>query len=102
MADPILRNHLLKLAREGRIVETAFDTFHKAAFAGAGPDQINLMRICFFAGAAELHTVMLTALDAGDDVSGSDMAFTASWVREIESFHERTIAAATAGGAGRG
>jgi hypothetical protein len=92
-SNQMARPHVRKLARQGRLVDEAFKIFQRAVFSDAPPDQVAVMRTCFYAGAAELWALQLAALDDGDDVSDAEADFTAAWVAEIETFHARTIAA---------
>lgn len=91
--DKMVKAEILKLARKGRLVDECFKVFQRAVFPGAPPDVVNYMRICFFGGAAEMHAMLIAALDEGDGEADSDMAFMDSWVNEITRFHERTLAA---------
>jgi hypothetical protein len=95
-ADRMVRARLRKLARQGRLVDTAFKEFQRAVFPGAPPDQVHTMRVCFFAGAAELHALINAGLDDGVADTDGDLEFMNQWVDEIEAFHRRTIAAMTA------
>lgn len=96
--DQIALPQIRELAHEGRLVETAFDVFRKMVFPGAGPDQVNAMRICFFAGAAEIYALMMASLDEGEDPTGGDLAFMGQWTAEIEAFHRRVLETVSAGG----
>ncbi|MBY5988227.1 hypothetical protein [Roseovarius atlanticus] len=92
------RAELRKLARRGKLIDTCYKVFADACFPGAPPDQRATMRICFFAGAAELFAVMNAGLDDGTNETDGDLAFMEQWVNELESFHEKTIAALMATG----
>lgn len=94
MAGPKIR----KLARQGKLIDQSFKVFRAAAFPDATPDQINLMRTCFFAGAAEIHALTMYGLEEGRDPTEADYQFMTDWVSEVKKFHERTIAAMMATG----
>lgn len=96
--DKMVRSELRKLARKGRLVDECFKVFQRAVFPSAPPDQVSAMRICFFAGAAEIHAMVMAALDDGRDETDGDMEFMSQWVEEIEQFHRRTLAAMQAVG----
>lgn len=93
------QNELLKLARQGRLVDQAFKYFQRQVFPDAPPDQVAVMRTCFFGGAAELHAIFMVGLEEGDEPTDNDLAFMSMWVEELERFHARTIAASKAKGA---
>lgn len=99
-ADQAVRSHLRRLARQGRLVDTAFRFFCEAVYPGAPPDQIRELRVAFFAGAAELHALIISGLD--EDETEADLDFMNGWAREITGFHERTLAAALAEQSGGG
>lgn len=88
IAGPKIR----KLARQGKLVDEAFKVFRTLAFPDAPSDQIHLMRLCFFAGAAEVHTLMMFGLIEGSDATEEDFEFMSNWVEEVTDYHERTIA----------
>lgn len=92
-SDKMIRSQLRKLARQGRLVDECFKTFQREVYPGAPAEVVAQMRICFFAGAAELWAVIGAAADESDDVSADEEAFMNAWVAEIETFHARTIAA---------
>lgn len=89
----MIRSEVRKLARQGKLIDAAFKVFRRAVFPGAEPDQVHAMRICFFAGAAEIHALMMAGLDDGLSETDGDLVFLQQWVDEIEQFHTRTIAA---------
>lgn len=91
-ADNAVRSQIRKLARQGRLVDTAFRAFREMAYPGASDDQIHALRVAFFAGAAEIYAIMMAALDDGVAETDDDLAFMGQWVREITEFHERTLA----------
>jgi len=95
--DNIARNQVRKLARRGKLVDTCFKMFQQQVYPGATPEQISTMRICFFAGTAELFAVMTAGMDDGTAETEADLAFMDQWVEEIETFHATTIAAMNAG-----
>ena len=92
----LTRPKLIKLARQGKLIDTAFKCFQRFAYPGAPPDQVAVMRTCFFAGAAELWAMTIAVAEEGDDVTDSDEQFVANFVDEIERFHERTLQTMTA------
>lgn len=94
--DKMIRSEIRKLARQGKLIDAAFKVFQRAVFPGAGPDQVHAMRICFFAGSAEVYALMTAGLDDGLAETDGDLRFMEQWVGEIEQFHRRTIAAMTA------
>ena len=89
---------ILKLARQGKLIDKAFKEFSRKVYPGAPPQQIEMMRICFFAGATELHAMLEFGADLTEGVSEADMDFWANVVGEIELFHRTTIAASDATG----
>ena len=97
-SDKMTRAHLRKLSRQGRLLDECFKAFQRQVFPGAPPDQVSAMRVCFFAGAAELWAVMHAAMDEGDQVAPDEEEFMRGWVSELEQFHHRTVAASRAGG----
>lgn len=94
----IARPQIRKLARQGKLVDEAFKVFRAAAFPGATPDQVHAMRVCFFAGAAEIWALTMVALDEGQEETDGDLDFMDAWTGEVERYHRRTIAAMMAGG----
>lgn len=94
----IARPKARKLARQGRLIDESFKIFQRIVFPGAPPDQVAALRITFYAGAQEVFTLMTAGVDEGDDITEGDMEFMAGWADELERFHEKTIAAATARG----
>ena len=89
---------ILKQARQGKLVDESFKEFSRKVYPGASDEQIQMMRICFFAGATELNVMLTFGADLNDGVSESDMEFWANVVGEIERFHAKTIAASEMGG----
>ena len=96
--DHMTRNELRKLARRGKLIDECFKVFVGAVYPGAPSNQRETMRVCFFAGAAELYAVMTAGLDDGVSETDGDLAFMQQWVDELEDFHRKTIAAMTASG----
>ncbi|MGB0928877.1 MAG: hypothetical protein ACPGVA_16815 [Pikeienuella sp.] len=94
IAGPKIR----KLARQGKLIDQAFKEFRTAAFPNATQDQIHLMRVCFFAGSAEVHALTMYGLEEGSEPTDADYQFMSDWVAEVELFHERTIATMLASG----
>lgn len=87
------RAKLRKLARQGRLIDTAFKVFCEGVFPAAGPEQRNALRIAFFAGAAELIQMQYHAVDDGVDETEGDLDFYGNVHDEIERFHRRTLEA---------
>lgn len=90
------RAEVRKMARRGKLIDECFKVFVDTVYPGAAADQRREMRVCFFAGAAELFAVMNAGMDDGISETDGDMAFMQQWVDELESFHQKTIAAMTA------
>ena len=94
----IARPKIRKLARQGKLVDETFKVFQRSVFPGASPDQVATMRVCFFAGAAEISALMMYGLDEGTRETDGDLEFMSQWQEEIERFHQRTIDTMAAGG----
>lgn len=94
--DKMVRSEVRKMARKGKLLDECFKVFQRAVYPGASPDQISQMRVCFFAGAAELNAVIMAGLDDGTAETDGDLAFMSQWQDELERFHRRTIATMTA------
>lgn len=94
--DKMIRAEIRKLARQGRLIDECFKVFQRAVYPDAPPDQVREMRVCFFAGAAEIYALMNAGLDDGLSETDGDLVFMSQWVEEIERFHARTIAAMAA------
>ncbi|WP_306150699.1 hypothetical protein [Roseovarius sp. MMSF_3281] len=92
------RSEVRKLARRGKLIDESFKVFQRTVYPGAPDDQVQAMRICFFAGAAELFALMHAGLDDGLSETDGDLAFMEQWVNELERFHKRTNDTMTAGG----
>lgn len=91
-----VRPKILQLAREGRLVERCFREFQAKVYAGAPPEQIKELRVAFFAGAAELNTMLVYASDTEtEDATDEDLALLSGINDEIEKFHRKTVADAT-------
>jgi hypothetical protein len=89
----LARPQIKKLARRGKLVDTAFKVFCDACFPGASDSQRSSLRIAFFAGAAELHVLQMMAADESTDATDGDFELYGQVATEIESFHQGTIAA---------
>lgn len=85
------RPRILKLARRQKLVDECFKEFSRAVFPGAPPEQVSIMRTCFFAGAAELQAVLFYATAPTLAVTGDDLDLMECFTKEIERFHARTI-----------
>lgn len=94
IAGPKIR----KMARQGRLIDETFKVFRTAAFPDASPEQIHLMRTCFFSGCAEVHALTMYGLEEGKEPTDADYQFMSDWVEEVELFHKRTIATMMASG----
>lgn len=92
----LARPKVLRLARQGRLVDTAFRVFCDAVYPGAPPDQRAALRIAFFAGAQELHALQMLAASGGDEVTEGDFELYGQIAEEIEQFHRRTMQAMSA------
>lgn len=95
-SDKMVRSHLRKLARKGRLVDECFKVFQRMVYPGAPPDQVATMRICFYAGAAEYMAILFAGMDGGPQKTDGDMQLLSQCQEEIEGFHRKTIAAMTA------
>lgn len=84
-----------RLAARRKLIRKCFNEFARLVYPGAPEDQLRELRTAFFAGAAELHAMMLYGSSEGMEVSDRDMEFMAGIVAEMEEFHANTIAAAT-------
>ena len=93
----MIRPEILKLAGRRKLLDKCFNEFLGAVYPGASPDQVREMRICFMAGAAELHAVITYGASPGMQVRDADMAFMEGIQAELEEFHRRTIDTASAG-----
>ena len=71
----MIRPEILKLAGRRKLLDKCFNEFLGAVYPGASPDQVREMRICFMAGAAELHAVITYGASPGMQVRDTDMAF---------------------------
>ncbi len=94
--EKIVRPKIRKLARRGKLIDECFKVFVAHVYPGAGPDQMREMRVCFFAGAAELFAIMNAGLDDGLDETDGDLRFMEQWVNELEVFHQKTMATMSA------
>lgn len=91
------RPRILQLAREGRLVEECFKEFISMVYTGAPQDQVQELRVVFFAGAAELSAMQMYALDPEQkDVTDEDMELMTHILDEIETHHKRIIELANA------
>lgn len=90
--DKMTRDRVRKMARRGKLIDECFKVFAAHVYPGSGPNQMREMRVCFFAGAAELFAVMNAGLDDGISETDGDLVFMQQWVDELESFHRKTMA----------
>ena len=86
-----VRPEIKRLARKGKVVDTAFKTVRKALYPDATPEQIAAMRVMFFAGAAELSALQMYGVSEGDESNPEDDALLACFMEEIERRHGGTI-----------
>lgn len=86
-----VRPRIHKRARQGKAVDTAFKVTRSALYPDATPEQIAMMRVMFFAGAAELVAIQTYGVSEGDDVTDEDMALYFRFMEEIERRHGGTI-----------
>lgn len=93
ISHTIARNEIRKLARKGKLMDTAFKHFQRAVYPGAPPDQVRELRTTFMAGAAELHALMVTGVDdtSPEETSAAEEAMIFAVFEEIQSFHRRTV-----------
>ena len=96
--DHMIKSEIRKMARRGSLVDTAFKMFRERVFPDADGDQCAVMRVCFFAGCAEIFAIMNAGMDDGLSETDGDLVFMQQWVEEIERVHARTIATSHAGG----
>lgn len=92
----LARAEVRKLARQGKLMDTAFKLFQRHAFPDATPDQVSTLRTTFMAGAAELHALLTAGSDdtAPDVTSAEEEAMIFAVFDEVSRFHERTVALA--------
>ena len=69
-----------KLVDEGLLIEAGFHGLMLAAYKGAGPEQTEMMREAFFAGAQHLFASVMGMFDSDDDVTDADE-------RRMENIH---------------
>lgn len=92
-----VRPQILKLARQERLIDTAFREFRKAVYPGASDAQIAALRTSFIAGAAEVMALITYAADTStNDATDDDMALMRGIHDELERYHDRTLRAAQA------
>lgn len=89
--DKIARAKIRKLARRGKLIDECFKVFAAYVYPGAPDYQREVMRVCFFAGAAELFALMQASLDDGVSETDGDITFMEQWVDELEDFHRKVI-----------
>ena len=91
ITDHLIRAEIIRLARHGKLVEVAFKTFQQAVFPGADKTDVQLMRTCFFAGAAEIWALQMYGLDPDQEPTAEDEWLMGAWAAEVEEFHARTM-----------
>ena len=93
------RPRIIKLAERGKLVDECFKEFQRQVFPGAPQDQVAEMRVCFYAGAAELNAMLFYAMDPShSDPTDQDMQLLDNINGELERFYERIKALAEAKG----
>lgn len=91
--EGMMKREIRRLARQGKLVDHCFKEFSHSVFPGATQAQTYVMRVCFFAGIAEMLAVMNMGLDPEIEEMEADLEFMSSWVQEVEQFHSRTYQA---------
>lgn len=87
------RPKILKLAREGKLIDTCFEEFQRLVYPSAPPHQLHMLRVAFFAGATELNSVIEYGVSTeSEEPTTEDLEFWANVTNEIEGFHSDTIA----------
>jgi len=92
--DDMTRREIRRLARAGKLMDTAFKLFQRHVFPHAAPAQVRDLRVTFMAGAAaELHALMTAGLDrtSPEDTSAEEEAMMLAVFGEIVRFHRRTV-----------
>jgi len=91
--DDMTRREIRRLARAGKLMDTAFKLFQRHVFPHAAPAQVRDLRVTFMAGAAELHALMTAGVDdtLPEDVSAEEEAMIFAIFEEIIRFHRRTV-----------
>jgi biotin synthase-like enzyme len=98
MGEASIRAAIRAEAAKHTLIATAFEAFAKMVYPDAPPDQMREKKVCFMAGAAELFSCIMTALDPGGEPTEADMAMMDSINAELEAFHTKTITTASARG----
>jgi hypothetical protein len=76
--------------RNGLLIEAGFLGLRKMAIARhASPEQIEDMRLAFFAGAQHLFASMMRMLDPGEDPTDADLGRMDAIDRELQRFAEQ-------------
>ena len=96
MTDPrklaaAVRPQILKLARQGKMIDEAFKVTRKGLYPDATPEQIAMMRTMFFAGAGELMALQMYGVSEGDEITAQDDLLYAAIGEEIEQRHSQAI-----------
>ncbi|MEM8791052.1 MAG: hypothetical protein AAGE80_05510 [Pseudomonadota bacterium] len=91
------RSEIHKLAKEGKLIDTAFQVFADACFANPTPDQRETLRIAFFMGARELFSLLMDGCDEVEPME-DDLRLCARIEQELETFSNRTAMMAQASG----
>lgn len=95
------RREVMKLARQGRLMDEAFKVFQRMVYPGAPADQVAALRVAFFGGAAEFWALFCAAAEDCEDTTDDDDAFMSAVLDEIERAHERTATLAMAKAEGK-
>lgn len=87
MEDKAVRERVRRMAAEGRLVETSFQTFMKAVFPDAPKNQEEALRTAFFGGVTELHSLTIFAIsEERNDKKSAE--FVQAWVDECRRYYE--------------
>lgn len=90
VSEEMMREKAIQLAKDGKLMDRIFQIFWKTVFPHANESQIHAMRLCFYAGAAETHSLMHLVAE-GDDSEDEKMDFMNCWVDELMEFHQATV-----------
>lgn len=86
-----VRPEIHKLAKRGKAVDKAFKVTRAALYPDASGEQIAMMRVMFFAGAAELMALQTYGVSEGDHITDADQMMFNSFMEEVERRHGGTI-----------
>lgn len=96
MTDPrilaaAVRPQIIKLARQGKLIDETFKVTRKGLFPDATPDQIAMMRTMFLAGAGELMALQMYGVTDDEDPTAEDELLFGQIMEEIELRHGQTL-----------